>query len=134
MNKVIEQYSDVPVDFPRIGIQGAIGGVQPKCLLVQYEGDGKYYRQGCTPPEIVDRWLFCEDLAQQLQAQCVVTKLGKRAHMPEVDILHQYVVRLQKTNWGATEEMHWVIRRVASIINWPAPDAAKLSHQRKDDE
>ena len=134
MNNVIEQYNEVPADFPRIASRGAIGGIQPKCLLVQYEGDGKYYQQGCTPPDILERWLFCEDLAQQLQAQCLTTKLGKRAHMSEVDILDQYVDRLKQTNWGAPEEMHWVIRRVASIINWPIPAVAKLSERRDEDE
>lgn len=112
----------VPADFPRPVHLGAVGGFQDKLLLVQF--GGKFYEPGCTPPELHSRWDVCEDLARQFVEKARETKSGKRAHMTEQDILEQYLLRSMKMNWGSTDEMRWVFRRVASLLGWPAPPSA----------
>jgi len=110
----------VPNDFPNGGTSGAVAGVIPKVLLVEYLG--RYYEPGTSPPERFERWEVCEDLAQQFRAKCLETKAGARAHMSECDILHQYLERLlKKTSWGSSDEMRWVIRRAAELLQWPDP-------------
>lgn len=49
--------------------------------------------------------------------------------MSEEAILDQYCVRAMKTGWGSDDEMRWVIRRAATILNWPVPSSAvQASH------
>lgn len=112
----------VPDDFPRPGNAGAISGAMPKLSLVEYEG--KLYPAGCTPLDIFCRWDICEDLVQQFQAKCLETKRGKRANISEEHILEQYLTRLLGTGWVSDAEGRWIIRRVAMVLNWPAPKAA----------
>lgn len=112
----------VPEDFPRPVHLGALPGAQTKLLMVKY--NGRYYSPGRTPPELWERWDYCEDLAQQFCRKSLDNKLGKRAHMSEVAILDQYLERLLKTGWGSDAEMRWVIRRAAHLAHWPTPDSA----------
>jgi hypothetical protein len=112
----------VPDDFPRPQVLGAVGGFQPKLLLVSYAG--KFYAPGCTPPELFSRWELCEDLAQQFVGTARETKAGKRAHMSEQAILDQYCLRSMKMNWGSDDEMRWVFRRAATLLDWPVPPSA----------
>lgn len=113
---------NVPADFPRPQALGAVAGFQPK-LLLKKQGE-KYYAPGCSPEELHARWDVCEDLAQQFVLKCKETKSGKRADVLEVDILEQYCLRSMKAGWGAADEMRWVFRRVAAVLNWPAPPSA----------
>ena len=113
----------VPADFPRPIPGSAVAGAQPKLLLVEYEG--QYYSPGCTPPELLQRWDVCEDLAKQFAAKSLESKAGKRAHMSEPEILDQYLSRLLTTKWVSDEEARWVIRRAAEILSWPAPPSAQ---------
>lgn len=116
-------FEKIPPDFPVRVIAGAISGAQPKLLAVKFEG--KYYALGSSPPERYERWLNCEDLAHQFVAKCRETKAGKRAEMPEIEILAQYLRRLLKMGWGSDSEMKWVIRRAASLLCWPVPELAR---------
>lgn len=124
MTTTTSPHAEIPPDFPRPAYRGAVCGANDKLLLVKYAGDGRFYLPGCTPPEMIARWAACEDLAQQLKTQCLVTKAGKRAHLSEVDILEQYLERLLKTGWRTYAEMRWVARRAAGIIGWPIPESA----------
>jgi hypothetical protein len=116
------RYAQVPADFPRPVHLGSVPGAQQKFLMVQYQG--RFYSPGCTPPELWERWYICEDLAQQFCRKCIDNKAGKRAHMTEVEILDQYLVRLLQTGWGSDAEMRWVIRRAAELAGWPLLDSA----------
>jgi hypothetical protein len=120
----------VPEDFPRLQIHSAVAGAQPKLALTAY--DGKLYPPGGTPPEMFSRWEVCEDLAEQFVAKSTESKLGKRAHMLEVEILEQYCVRAMKTGWGSDDEMRWVIRRAAALLGWPVPPSACFEVQPLD--
>lgn len=114
--------AQVPADFPRPVHLGAVGGAQQKFLMVQY--GGRYHSPGCTPPELFERWDYCEDLARQFCQKCLDNKAGKRAHMTELEILEQYLVRLIDAGWGSDDEMRWVIRRTAELAAWPVPESA----------
>ena len=119
------QYAQVPADFPRPMHHGAVPGVQPKLLMTQYKG--RFHLPGCTPPELFQRWDVCEDLAKQLSAKSLESKSGKRSHMPELEILDQYLPRLIATKWTNEEEARWIIRRAAAMLGWPVPPAAQES-------
>lgn len=108
---------DIPEDFPKlVWAAGAVSGTQQKLLLTTYRG--KYYPQGSTPLDRYRRWLICEDLAQQLSKAAMASKLGKRAHMNEEEILVQYLPRLCEKNWGTESEMEWVVNRAGVILGW----------------
>lgn len=109
----------MPSDFPGSPSLGAISGAHNKILATQYQG--QYYSPGCTPPELLDRWKICEDLACQISKKSLESKAGKRSHMPEVEILAQYFLRLVATRWTSEPEAKWVIRRVATLVAWDAP-------------
>ncbi len=111
-----------PADFPRPVHLGAVPGAQPKLLMTQYQG--RFYVPGCTPPELLERWNICEDLAQQLVAKSLESKTGKRAHMTDTEILAQYLPRLIATNWTSEAEARWVIRRTGELLKWPIPASA----------
>lgn len=116
------KFAQVPADFPLPVPAGTVAGVMPKSLLVDY--GGKLYAPGSTPPEIFERWDICEDLAQQLRSKSIEAKTGKRAYMPEEDILAEFLEQLLETDWGSDAEMKWVIRRAAQLLDWATPSAA----------
>ena len=111
----------VPGDFPRPQHSGVVPGAQSKFLAVEYQG--RYYSPGCTPPELHERWQHCMHLVPQFVSSCIETKKGKRAHMPEADILDQYLVRLIDAGWVSDDEARWVIREAARLLGWPTPEA-----------
>lgn len=107
---------EVPDDFPRERITGALPGAQPKFVATLYEG--RYYVSGCTPPEIYDRWRICDELAAQLSVKSLASKAGKRSHMTANDILQQYYTRLIETRWTSVDEARWIMRKVAQRTGW----------------
>lgn len=113
-------FDAIPPDFPRPVHLGAVSGFQPKLLLTKHEG--KFYAPGCTPPELFERWDACEELAQKISVKAMASKLGKRSHMTEEAILAQYLLRLNQTGWGSPAEMAWIIKRMAIILGWNAPE------------
>jgi hypothetical protein len=119
---IAADFEKVPLDFPRPLHLGAVPGAQPKFLAVSC--GGRFYSPGCTPPELYERWTVCEDLAQQLSTKSLDSRLGKRSHMSEVEILDQYLPRLIATKWTSEAEARWTIRRTAAILSWPVPPAA----------
>lgn len=116
------KYDQLSPDFPKPMHYGAVSGMQPKSLMTEY--NGRFYSPGCSPPELYERWVVCEDLAQQLSTKSRESKAGKRAHMTEVEILNQYLPRLIATRWTSEDEARWVIRRTAVLLNWPVPQEA----------
>ena len=114
----------IPSDFPQSdSIVGAVSGAAPKVLLVK-DGD-RFWEPGRSPAECYQRWLLCEDLAVQLTETARISKAGKRAHMDEVDILDQYLLRLMEKNWASPAECRWIVRRAAMLLSWPVPVVAQ---------
>lgn len=109
----------LPLDFPRPSNLGAVSGAQPKFSMNQYQG--RFYSPGCSPPELLERWNICEDLAQQLAVTSLESKVGKRSHMSETEILDQYLPRLNATGWVSESEARWVMRRTAELLGWQIP-------------
>lgn len=85
---------------------------------------GRFYSPGCSPPELIERWSACEDIAQQLAVKSVESKAGKRSDMSETEILDQYLPRLIATGWVSEPEAKWVMRRTAELIGWQVPPSA----------
>lgn len=116
------RFDALPVDFPRPANLSAVSGAAVKFSMNQYRG--RFYSPGCSPPELMERWDVCEDLAQQLHVKSLESKSGKRAHMSEIEILEQYLPRLIATGWTSEPEAKWVIRRTAELLAWPVPLSA----------
>lgn len=112
----LRQIIDVPTDFPRSDHVACLTGAQPKIGVVVHKG--KYYSLGETLPEVLERWEKCEDLAIQLARKSQESKAGKRSHLSESEILSQYLDRLIKTRWTSEADAHWVLKRVATILEW----------------
>lgn len=110
----------VPDDFPHSQTTGAVSGTQPKLLLT--ERDGKFY-SGLTPQERHARWEVIEDLAQQVVTKISASRTSKYADISENEILGQYLILLLQSDFGSEQEMRWLIRRVAQVLDWPAPVA-----------
>lgn len=115
-------FAAMPPDFPRPPSLGAVPGAQAKFLMTRYQG--RFYSPGCTPPELLERWNNCEDIAQQLSVKSRESKAGKRAHMTETEILDQYLPRLIATGWVSEAEAKWVMRRTAELVGWQVPPSA----------
>jgi len=106
----------IPSDFPRSVPLGAVGGAQPKILVI--EEDGKFYAPGMSPSALRNRFEICEDLVRQFASKSIESKAGKRSHLSETDILLQYRTRLIATKWTSIEEACWIINAVAKTIGW----------------
>ncbi|SHN44617.1 hypothetical protein SAMN05192549_12326 [Duganella sacchari] len=117
----------VPADFPIVAAHSSLAGAQPKLALVEF--GGRYYQPGASPPEVLNRWEVCEDLARQLAERSLETEKGKYAHLSREAILEQYLQRLFRTGWGADEEMKWVVHRTAAMLKWPVPKEAQFTPQ-----
>ena len=80
--------------------------------------------RGATRPSesreiIAARYELCEDLAQMLTEHAVATRadLG----VTELDVLGQLLRGLQTADSVVTpNEAHWVVRRLAELLEWPA--------------
>jgi hypothetical protein len=116
---------NVPEDFPRKQLLGAVGGMAPKLLLVR-TADGKFAAPTISEDERRLHWQNCEDLASQLADAAMRSKCGKRSDWREEDILDQYLPRLQKTGWVTEEESIWILRRTATILAWPLPESLQV--------
>jgi hypothetical protein len=93
-------YNEVPTDFP-------------------YQEDGS---------AIFERWVdwgVCEELARHLCRECLSAKAGSHRSERPVDILLQVYRRAESLGWGEPEELAWVFRRVAALLNWPTPDVVQ---------
>lgn len=128
-NDLKSEFGEIPDNFPRPNIASGVAGTQAKIALVKYSG--KFYIPGSTPPELFSRWDICEDLARHLVVKSTESKAGKRSHMSEIDILDQYFHRLLETGWGSEDEMRWVIRRTATLLEWTVPSSCTVDMGRK---
>jgi len=64
----------VPANFPRPRLLAAVPGAQPNPIVVKYEG--RFYQPGCTPPEIYERWDYCEHIGLPLRMKSPTYKSG----------------------------------------------------------
>ena len=116
-NPLPPAHSNVPADFPRDTLLGAVPGAQAK-LLARKVGDN--YVVGLTQEELQERYIVCEDLVQQLVPYCS-RKQREYATWTEAEILSKVAKALQAKKWGQSPaEISWIIGRVACTLGWQA--------------
>lgn len=84
------------------------------------EVDGKYYPEGSTPDQQMERYLMCEDLAQQGSEYCN-RKISEGVAADGSAALLRLYSGLKSKDWCTTEQVRWIVRRVAALNKWPVP-------------
>lgn len=80
---------------------------------------------GATPSNRCLDWNVCEELALHLAGECARLQAeGDRSVRP-VDILLKSYRLVEALGWGEPPLLRWVVRRVAALLDWPAPDVAR---------
>lgn len=127
-------YAEVPADYPYHSMHGAVSGCQPKLLLTS-STNGKFYAPGNTPHERWHDWQYSFKLASAMAQKCLESKVGKRAHMSEAEIILQYYLRAVKANgrYGTEEQLKWTFTQIARTLGWPLPEACRLMVGQSDD-
>jgi hypothetical protein len=92
-------YTTVPRDFP----QAPDGTAMNRCL----------------------DWNVCEELALHLASECAQLQAEADRSVRPVDILLKAYRLVEALGWGEPPLLQWVVRRVAALLNWPAPDIAR---------
>ena len=110
--------TDIPEDFPARGTMVAISGAQPKLALVVVEG--RYYPEGATPADRRAQYEMSEDLAHQGVDYCQ-RKLAEGVVADPEAALNRLHKGLQGKHWCSAEQSLWIVRRVAMLLDWPAP-------------
>lgn len=110
----------IPADFPSNSYQSSLAGAQPKIAMV--EVDGKYYAEGNTPDQQLERYLMCEDLAEQGSVYCK-RKIDEGVVADGSAALLRMYAGLQSKDWCTPEQVRWIVRRVAALNVWPVPDS-----------
>lgn len=73
---------------------------------------GKYYDEGNTSDQQLERYLMCEDLAQQGRDYCQ-RKLDQDAVVDAFTAIERLYAGLLAKNWCTKEQSLWIITR------WP---------------
>ena len=101
-------FAALPLDFPRPSNLGAVSGAQPKFSMNRYQG--RFYSPGCSPPELLERWSNCEDLAQQLSVTSLESKAGLRG------IYNFHLCRYHQRPQRPTLARRWAFKDCLLII------------------
>jgi hypothetical protein len=119
----LPKYAEVPDDYPYAPVRGAVSGYQPKVLLTS-SLDGKYYSPGNAPNERWHDWNYSTTLVSAMVEKCLESKLGKRAHMSETEIISQYYKRALAAGgrYGTEDQLRWTFTKVAKALAWPLPE------------
>lgn len=110
----------IPTDFPSNSYQSSLAGAQPKIAMV--EVDGKYYAEGNTPDQQLERYLMCEDLAEQGSVYCK-RKIDEGTVADSTAALLRMYTGIKDKGWCTAEQYRWIGRRVAELNKWPIPDS-----------
>ncbi|CAL8476893.1 conserved protein of unknown function (plasmid) [Caballeronia sp. S22] len=117
----------LPVDFPRSPSQGAISGAQPKLLLRKV---GDTYHAGPTDDEVYERYIACDDLAEQLAAYAY-RKMTANAWSLQTALSKVEAGVLKKVDSGiwdfSTAEVAWTMERTRQILTDAAAARARES-------
>ncbi len=92
-------YTHVPLDFP----PDADGIASNRCL----------------------DWNVCEELALHLATECAQVHAEADRSVRPIDILLKSYCLIEALGWGEPPLLRWVVRRVAALLHWPAPDIAR---------
>lgn len=122
----LPDYAAVPEDYPSASKPGAVSGAHPKLLLTS-SSDGKLYSTGAAPEVRWHDWQYSKSMVSAMIGKCIESKLGKRSHLSESEIILQYYQRALKTNgrYGTKEQLQWTFTQVAAALGWPLPDICR---------
>ena len=109
----------MPTDFPSNNYSSALCGAQPKLAMVEIEG--KFYTEGNTPEQQLERYLMCEDLAHQGLEYCN-RKIKEGAVADSNAAMRRLFSGLQSKNWCTPAQKKWIVLRVAVLGCWSEPD------------
>lgn len=85
------------------------------------EVEGRYYPEGATPEDRRAQYEMCEDLAHQGVVYCQ-RKLAEGIVVNPTAALNRLHKGLQGKDWCSAEQNVWIVRRVAMLLAWPAPE------------
>lgn len=119
---MMSEQIEVPEDFPRGEVIGAVSGFAPKVLLVK-SADGKFAAPKLSQEELAYRFQKCEVLAGKVSRAAVRSKEGPLAHLGEAAILEKYLLPMRRDFFASQAEAEWIVRTAASILNWPVPES-----------
>lgn len=114
--------ADVPVDFPRGCTAPTVPGTQPKFMARKIDGR---YVVGLTESELHERWVYCEDLAQQLAER---TRRKKVAGLvSDLDVFYQETEhRVRGQGWNlSNDEVIWLMKRTRALAEHSTPSSPK---------
>lgn len=117
---LMRRFAQIPADFPRRTVVQR--GLQPLFSTVAF--NRTYYRPGCAPREVVERWEDFEELALQLAKSTSNHKLVKTAPNSKAAVLAALFERVLAVEDCA--EIRWAGRRAAQLLKCEVPQAAKL--------
>jgi hypothetical protein len=80
---------------------------------------------GGTPSNRCLDWNVCEELALHLAGECARLQAEADRSVRPVDILLKSYRLVEALGWGEPPLLRWVVRRVAALLDWPAPDIAR---------
>lgn len=122
----LPNYAAVPEDYPSAFVPGAVSGAHPKLLLTS-SSDGKLYSTGSAPEVRWHDWQYSKSMVSAMIDKCIESKVGKRSHLSESEIILQYYQRALKTNgrYGTKEQLQWTFTQVAATLGWPLPDICR---------
>lgn len=109
----------IPADFPSNIYQSSLSGAQPKIAMI--EVDGKYYAEGNAPDQQRERYLMCEDLAEQGSVYCK-RKIDEGTVADSTAALLRMYSGIKDKGWCTADQYRWIGRRVAEMNKWPIPD------------
>lgn len=102
----------VPEDFPRGHTAPTVPGAQAK--FVARKIDGRFV-VGLTEAEHHERWLYCEDLAQQL-AKRTLRKLAAGLVSDLDDFYRETEHRVRGQGWDlSNDEVKWLMKRARAL-------------------
>ncbi len=102
----------VPEDFPRGFTAPTVPGAQAK--FVARKIDGRFV-VGLTEAELHERWLYCEDLAQQLAARSQRKQAAGLISDPEA-FYRETEHRVRGQGWDlSNDEVKWLMKRTRAL-------------------
>lgn len=114
------RYAAIPADFPRPKFE--VTGLQPLFSTVAY--DRTYYRPGCTPPALYERWTTFEEIARALSIKVAADRWAQGMVSQRTEVLGHLLQKLLNADVGSVEEVRWVGRRAGLLLGFKVPENA----------
>lgn len=117
-NSSQSRYAAIPANFPRPNFE--VTGLQPLFSTVAY--DRTYYPPGCTPPQLYERWMTFEEIAQALSKSVAADRRAQGPDSQRAKVLGHFLQKLVKADIGSVEELRWVGCRAGLLLGFKVPE------------